>query len=1144
MRFINPKRQSYHHALISEFSDTSRFMTSGSVKGFVQERYAWFADFMNKFNNNVSFNPNIAYVSFFSDHDVFISEYANVSRLTDEYEIILDIADKTLGYSHELSTKQYSKIAQRHSSFDVIEFINQSELVNDPSGTISRTHSFYFAPVIYETGYKVNKDALTPAQTGYDMFLWSQRRYNPLTIKDYGFSVVMSAWGADCNAAVFNIINGVSGDTTRLLDCKVVPTEISWGFNDSESRSKVHYPYELNDDEPWSYHSSIGFPLFYKKSSAGQFSEMHGFDELMYSYMFPQILFNDVIERQKNIFFATSDLPEGRVFFHAAGLSNEEDDQSQIIFNICRNMVYDAGTGDYRIGQKTYNDVNTIQGVDIDVERNRRYSAVVTADPYMRVRPVNNGQVVQYKFIRSNGGNFSSTDFPTTYRYMSLKLKAPRQFMRALDRELEKHELNTDILHTLYIINPINEFMVSSTGDYDRFRGSGTPNLFYRRMEYCTDDLVDGIVGIGSRYVFWTNWTGMPTYYTDSMAKICGIGHYVETGADGVPVEYAKLYCSNYVPINPVSNKERTFSFAEDHLSQIEENEVFRPMLRVPGIQGYVKIIKRSAGFEPVVLSDGDEEIVYDIEFPYCPGSFKERYYYATEYKHTQIFYKSSYINAGSWKKDTNNHYDSYNSRYAPENDKAFSRIDVYKSRDYNNTEILNTDPEILGGESFSTTARPDKLLSYPAYLCFERDYGLDGLKFISLTKPRDLPGYETFGTFDMTFGSPLSSPYLHFTTDFKMPWNVDNRVWKFGENKFSSYINREYPSYVFEIDAGELLNEFGRNQYKYAGIPDIKRWIFAKASAFCSTIHNPETESSEDYPDGTHDVATQNSNSDIVIEIWDNAFPIGSDTRPMWRPFSSTVYDNNKYTSKTLVSGLHSILSKIPVFVTDNLYFVILEKFNSSTFDYGLTEDEILSVDAQSNLVMYDSVTGKMYHVAHVVQDNVDPDNVQLKVYFICDPSDSITNGDGIAVDIYNWVGPVSLHKPYSKLTRKTDFEFKSCESVFSDTELNTFLRTRYLDFGNKTSGDFSRYVNGENKIYIRIRPLKARTYPVAYNKDSSDLMQYIGERVAGSVVNEYTNMPWYTMTAYDIPFDWSKVDIVEYIYKFGLSYFSLNSK
>lgn len=1140
MRFVNPQKESYHHEVIREFSDNTRFMMSGATKGFVRSRYSWFADFANKFSGNETFNTHVAYISFFSDYEIFISEYANVEHLTDEYPLLLSVSDKQLsGHDHELTTKQYFKISNQYSSFDIIEFINESKLTilpySDPDVVnISHYHSFYYAPVIYETGYRIDKGELNLplTQTNYDMYLWAARYSSQLSLQDYSFVITLCGSGTDSYYGSTYLLSGMI-NRKRLVDYKVIASDSNWFFIDSDENEKIAYPYPLKDEESWSYRPYTGLPIIYDKVTDTQLREQ----QPTQWYLFPQICYKDVIERQK--FAAYKATYGGRVHFHASGLSGELDDQSQIVFNVSKNERYDHGGGNYWVGQ-SLPDSTKIDGIDIEIERNRRNSAMVTTEPYMAVRPLANGQIVEYKFIQTNGNDISGP--VPSYAPRTIKLKAPRPFIRTLDRELNKREYNTDILHTLHVQWP-DGLSCEHSNDYDSLTKTLDPLWIFKRREYALDDLVGGIVGVGKRYVFTTTFSGMTSEYSDSKAKVCGMGFFSTSTQ-----MYLRLYCTNYVPDFPIANEEVAITVDAGHIERVERYELFRPMLRVSGIRGFLKIINRSSAFKPVVLNDGTEEVVYDVEWPYCAGSSSEIINLTESVYHkAQIFYKVSYINAGSQAEDSNGKVNLYNARYAPSGDDVFCRADLAQAYDYS-SETIESDPEIRGGaipfNGEELVSRPNNRLIYPSYLVFQKK----NYRFLGLTKPRtSVTGLETYGklgTFELHLhvevaGIDIDTGLPPANSDLKLIWCVDNRTWKFGEDKFSSYINRETPSYVFEIDSSELSEEFGKKQHQYAGIPDIKRWIYAKALAFCATTIVPATANDEDYTDGRRDVPTQDSKSDVMIEIWDNAYEIGSTTRAMWRPITTSLYDDDKSSSKTLVTGLHTSGTKTLIY--GNLYSVVLEKFDSDTFDEGLTEEEISSINGLSNLALIDSENEKAYHIAYVEDDSSDPDNIKAIAYVVMGAADTLPPANYI-LDPYNWVGPVSVTLPYSKLNKNTDFAFNSCKAV------DGVIQNRYLDFGDRNTynSDFNRYIDSNGKIYVRIRPLKRKTFPVAHSQvlGDPDTMQWIESRVTSAFAE--TNFPWYNQIAsdWDEQFDWSKIDLIEHVRKFGLNYFSLQSK
>jgi len=1148
MKIINPNKETYHHALIREFSDTSRFMMSGDTKGFVRNRYAWFADFANKFNENASFNAHVAYISFFSDYQVFVSEYSNVEQVTNQYPFLLDVADSIIsGHDHELSTKQYFKLSNKYSSFDTIGLVNESDLISEAisfDSDITNNHSYYKAPVLFEVGYKVDKGEFAaatspPVQASYDMYMWANRYASgtTMTIRDYGFSLALCDPEDDYFGTIMGpwIADALTG-ANRLIDYKVLPYDMK--YKELEGSALSFYPFSFKDEEPWSYRPYIGFLMNYQKNGQDLNERSHGS-----SIFFPQILFRDVIEPQKaRVEAVYADISR----FHSSGLSHENDDQSQIIYHISRHQSYDSGIPTSNAGWvgQEMPDSTTIVGIDIETERNRRYSAIVTTHPYMSVRPVHNGQIVDYKFVKDDGGSIESgLSFPD-YGPMCLKIKATPAFLASLDIELGKREFNTDIMHTLQVSNPVLNISSTDTSDYGDF-GAGGLLPFLQRQEYCTDDLIDGVVGIGNHVSFeisdFPSVSGTEGY--TGRAKLSGMGYYVKTHKDSVTEQFVNAYCCNYTQDDapPATIAAKTMTLSSAYTASLYE--LFRPMILLPGIRGYVKIISRSEAHRPTTLSDGTVEVIYDIEIPYCPGAFDLRVDATDDYLKSQVVYKDSYISAGSHAMDSKGSIDGYNGRFAPSDDAVFSRAEFFISADYA-TDTIESDPQSLGGAAIiDLVSRPVNKLIYPAHLAF----GYIDPQFLGLTKPRSsVDGFQQFhkyGTFEAKFYPKGSG----FDGDMKLAWYVDNRSWRYDDDKYSSYVNRECPSYVISIDASGLEKEIGKEQHKYGGIPDIKRWLYGKALAFCSTAIDNNNESLEDNTDGSINVPTKDSSSDVLMEIWDNAYEIGSSTKAMWRPLTTSFYDTEKAPMTTIVGGLHAAGAKVWLYGFNgeyNLFSVSLGKFDPVAFDEGLTGSEVSLVHEESNLVLVDSDSQTAYHIAYIRQDLSDANNYKLTAYILV-----YVDADGVSdtlplatfsLDPYNWEGPLSIQSPYSKVSRNTEFEFNSCKVV------NTAIQTRYMDFGDKitSNSDFNRYVV-DGKIHIRIRPMKSRTFPQAYSQElgTPDTMQWTGVRVTSAHAN--TNFPWFTLpSTYDEVFDWSKIGLIEYVRRFGLNYFALQSK
>ena len=140
-RFINSQSKNYYHEALKDFSDTSKFLTSGLAKGHNTMEYSWVADMLFKNTGNLSLNPHAGYMSFFSDREIMQQEFGNVVNVYTEYPFFSYIERSIFPeITFELDTKQYYKIGQKYSEFDLVEYINPSEFIAEPINGYEITH--------------------------------------------------------------------------------------------------------------------------------------------------------------------------------------------------------------------------------------------------------------------------------------------------------------------------------------------------------------------------------------------------------------------------------------------------------------------------------------------------------------------------------------------------------------------------------------------------------------------------------------------------------------------------------------------------------------------------------------------------------------------------------------------------------------------------------------------------------------------------------------------------------------------------------------------------------------------------------------------------------------------------------------------
>ena len=139
MILTNYKRPNYYKDLIKNFTDGNKHFSFGVANGFSSIKFRWVADFLFKHRNNTHTNKHRAFISFFSNKDMALSEYGNILELQQDFPNYLDGVAKTKipEFSYEFASRQYSLIGVEHKEFDEIDYIDASDrlFANDDAGT-------------------------------------------------------------------------------------------------------------------------------------------------------------------------------------------------------------------------------------------------------------------------------------------------------------------------------------------------------------------------------------------------------------------------------------------------------------------------------------------------------------------------------------------------------------------------------------------------------------------------------------------------------------------------------------------------------------------------------------------------------------------------------------------------------------------------------------------------------------------------------------------------------------------------------------------------------------------------------------------------------------------------------------------------
>ena len=1200
-RFTNATIIPYHFKTINEFSDIHHLIATGVTKGHSINKYSWVADLLFKHAANLAINPHIGYLAFISDNDIMRQEYGNVTRLHVSYPFLSRYGNAILPNDYyELSSKQYLKIGQKFAEWDVIEYLNVSDFDSNVTGAeleFSVNHGYYRSPSFYNQGYKYDMDYDSPSvYKYYDKYVWAQPNLikapglvSTYILRELGFELEMSDFMADLIGQGFVVVDDAltnGAEIKRIMDYKIMVDNPKFHYVDSPANEWV---LQLDISAGTNkYIPYIGFVQCFDNEWVflDPFNVLASQSSIKF---YPEIAQNGLLEPAKAIVnwgvqFLKQVTKIGTAVFNSGIHLDKADDQSRIVFNICRHMTTWDGELDFHEIKKRDPDTTLVlEGVDIDTERNRRHAAVVMTEPYFTTKPIANGQTVKMSFINWQGKpiQYEIIDDFIDNPAMYLKIKAPIAIIRELDSYLKTEEYNTDIINTLIIREPKSEYthFNNSAEFYENF-GSSTQQVLFRQ-EFCLDDLVGGIVGTGHHKEFWISPIGpQDAQYNNDRMKVSGIGYGTKTrvSSEGMPIsafdEYMYIYCTNYTPISapppdditetPIPNDAIELIDDTDIVSKVVQYERFRPMVKWPGINGYIKILERNPHFKVTRAPDGEYEVIYNVEFPYCPGSFNERVSMNFSDTHpflaNQILYKADYINAGSWACDTaetEKRYDNTNLRYSPYANDGFNLHQLFKmvdtADDYNIVDnyVLRYMDYIITTEHSKSY---NEVIRYPSHLV----WNVLQPELISLVKPQ-YDDYRKYGTYqaalaEQKFYGETRLPYV--STDLKLISLADNRQWNFDKNRFISYIGRENPALVCEMDVSTLFKDFTSYQKLHGSVPDVKRWLYGYFTGFAHTIASASngTRSELTGPSATPVISTQNAKSDITIEIWDSQSDIGNDQTGNWRPLSVLSSDSEKVSGDLIVDNLYILDDPgtgldNPVQEFGDVWSMIISyadfTLNLFKFPAGIVGLFLY----QSNLVLANLNENKNYHIIYIepYTHPTVPEIETYKMYIRYDsgvgnlfiPDITVLDPDNTPPD--GWTGGVlSIHKPKKLLSKASHFNFST--NVPSPTVVTEFI-TRYIDIkteeGTNDIPDMARYVNSDNKVFFRIRVRKFNDYPSNYiNEDTSDI-QYLG-----IVTDEWDNFPWGNDITKDAGFSWAKIAIAERIKKFGLTYFKCASK
>lgn len=641
----------------------------------------------------------------------------------------------------------------------------------------------------------------------------------------------------------FRLIDG--SFVNRVIDYKVqADSRNYYYFKDSNEWVAYH---TLNEE---SYYGNRFYPILGAVSCYDQNDEeIHPTDIMFY----PECIKDGVFEGAKVIIKWASN-QSGKVCFNPGFSNDESQDQSRLILPVSR----------YNWTQTSDKMVCTV-GLD----RERRATAQNIIEPFMTVDAIDNGSIVEYKFVSHVPSIVTDNNLKPFY-YGNIRIRADKRFFINLDKVLNNESnVNTDILNTIIVgsntladIADINfgGSLPSVIGRSNLITPNGWSNI-YDPFVYSTNKICLDLSSIPSTVSGYGNLE-TDKYISGNEMAIVNAGYVYDEDAQ---YKHQMKYYTCGISPSPLF-LEWIFSETSiyDVTKKIDRYEIMKPLIKAPGLDGYLKIVSKSKTHPLVAVEGGKFECEYVLEFPCCPGSTTIRsgdgdndivnmFDNSDEYRLGQIFYPQSIVKAGGF-------YEEPNERTSFNIDQSFTTT-VLAENGFSSTTHRRT----KGGGENELGA-----ITYPTNEIYRNvvPNRLDSLA----------NGYEieVLKKDDATSGRPR--------VDMKLFVLYRNDKWRYDRDKFESVSGRENPSYIFEIDVETMLLDFSDKFKDYPTLPDVKRWFTAYCRGFAHIA-------SEDYT-----TKVPEPDSELVLEIWD--IVTGN-----WRSITPSKNDDTVFTGNVYIN-------------------------------------------------------------------------------------------------------------------------------------------------------------------------------------------------------------------------------------------------
>lgn len=601
MIFINPLKTNWWKTVVDKWSRENRPLMVAPIKAYINRPASAGFDLFGKVVGQTINNANTAYQEFYS-----WIQWVGVEYLGEYYDRWTSMSDCIAEYdgqetSNELTQQQYAMVGFKDNEYDTVTLV--SDDTDETGSSIVHRHGFGMAmplmSVHTSNSYGVQTSKVYGVAASPGLISWDgssgNRRLMALFTDRQTFTIDSQRAFVGTIDLVDPTLHGVLGMYVLTDLLTGLTKNIVWNlggtlvFNQNIITNGKRTPANVEYARPLNYTSAESLSLVPVR-----------FDKKNQNVIMHDIpLVPNTLVTTYNASFVT-----------AYGL----------------NLAHPA-----------------VRSIDTEIERGRRYSLSVTTEPYQTWAPLDGGTVCKYQPCDINGESIVNDD---SIQYLCVR--GPASLVKSINMSLAESNYNNDIIDTVILSDPsyIDDMgtLAYDTIDQDVLRAdAGIADVTTLGGSIPVFRLDEDFLGTAT-------WEAMRYRYPGQNICVVGAG-VVHTYSSTAPKTLIRLYCAGLDPtrtdIDFTDLPKRSGTTASIQVDS--SGEKLGPCVRIPGMPGYVRIIKQT----PIRPSRNSEatSAMYEVEVPFGMLSLSSFRYNARLETTGSVVTQYGYIKAGSFRR-------------------------------------------------------------------------------------------------------------------------------------------------------------------------------------------------------------------------------------------------------------------------------------------------------------------------------------------------------------------------------------------------------------------------------------------------------------------------------------------------------------